>query len=327
MKLKILTLTALCAVLSFGTALADEPGGCRWIGGDTPTGSTVKREFDVFSPDTLDLQRVPIGSPMATWNAGISNRGSVVCNPWEVPIVRVRYLVEGRALADGFTNVFETGLTGVGVRISAGRNTLPWEFSYNNASNQLSLPTNLRIEFIRLSRDVATGNVLMNFKILLHVHTWNPAEIRIEGNTDLQSQSYFSGCAGVEKLNIPMGRLPIANLGGSQRKTFNLDVLCSGMAAGTKVPVKVYFEGSSDGPGRLNLEPGGAEGVEISLASDRGVSLPFSQGNALDMTWTRSEPTGELYRLPVVAEYVKKTSQKVEPGRANATLNYILEYN
>ncbi|MCP1482003.1 type 1 fimbria pilin [Pseudomonas chlororaphis] len=146
-------------------------------------------------------------------------------------------------------------------------------------------------------------------------------DIKIGGIVNIKTQSYFSDCTGVEKLNITMGRILIEKLEKDEEPSFNLDELCSGMAAGTKVPVKVYFEGSSDGPGRLNLEPGGATGVEISLLNDRGVKLPFSQGNALSMTWIRSEPKGEIYRLPVVANYVKKSSQKIVPRKANATLN------
>lgn len=281
----------------------------------------------------MDLRRVAIGAVLASSPriAIQSDNTRARCPGATTPMLPYLLSVNQGELAEGFTDVYRTGIRGVGVRfvsMSAPTGIIPLTFQIRNAGNSYaSLITAMRIDYIRTERDVAQGNALMDYKIQYHLNGWNAAEINIGGTTTLQSQSYFSGCTGVEKLNIPMGRVAISNLPKRQQKPFNLDVLCSGMAAGTNVPVKVYFEGDSDGPGRLNLEPGGAQGVELSLLNDRGAGLPFSQGSALTMTWTRSEPGGEIYRLPVVAAYVKKASQDIVPGRANATLNYILEYN
>lgn len=127
-------------------------------------------------------------------------------------------------------------------------------------------------------------------------------------------------------MDISMGHVPITDIGEKQH-SFGLDVVCSGMAAGTKIPGRVYFDGNSDGPGQLNLDLGCAKDVYISLLSDKGVIIPFSLGNALAMIWMRSEPKGEIYRLSVVASYAKRNLQNTGVGKANAALIYLLEYN
>lgn len=326
---QILVLTALCAASAFTTAHAENPGRCDWQMGP----GSGKKFYNVPAPASMDLRRVAIGSVLASSPRITIHSDSTLarCPGATTPMLPYVLSLSQGELAPGFSNVYNTGIRGVGVRfvsMSAPTGNIPLTFQIrNNPSSFASLITAMRIDYIRTERDVAQGDARMDYKIQYHLNGWNAAEISIGGTTRLQSQSYFSGCAGVEKLNIPMGRVVISHLPKQEQKPFNLDVLCSGMAAGSNVPVKVYFEGSSEGPGRLNLEPGGAQGVEISLRNDRGVNLPFSQGSALTMAWTRSEPGGEIYRLPVVAAYTRKGVQKVVPGKANATLNYILEYN
>ncbi|MDF3202866.1 hypothetical protein P3C29_29675 [Pseudomonas sp. 1912-s] len=307
-------------------------GMCRWSAYTPTYGSTDMRSWTVAAPSLFNLRQVPVGNVMASSSELIVHNEywQMEC-PWpDYPKLREEAYFKGLELVDGFTNVYKTGIAGVGARFSSlgfFKGVLPLSAeSKNSASTYGNIPNKIKIEFIRTSRDVAIGDVRMDLVIHYYLNGWNAAQIKISGVTTLESNSYFSGCAGTDKLNISMGSVLAADV-GTLNRSFNLDVLCSGMPAGTKVPVKVYFEGNSDGAGLLNLEPGGAEGVEILLVNDRGVRLPFSQGSALAMTWMRSEAKGEVYRLPVVAEYKQKASRKIRAGKANATLNYILEYN
>ncbi|MNM62276.1 hypothetical protein D3C81_736030 [compost metagenome] len=325
MKYIVLCLWVLSAALSLSTVQAATVEECAWYMQGT---GNNKLFVEASLPSSIELRKAPVGSVMASSQPIIINlNGSrgFVCNPG---MRYISMLMEQGSLVEGFTDVFHTGVAGVGFRLIDlnGSRAIPFQKSYEGAGGVVDALNKVRIDYVRISRDIATGQALMNFKVQQILNGWDALEVKFFGSTRIYSQAYFSGCTGVEKINISMGRVPISNL-GSKQKPFNLDVLCSGMAAGTKVPVKVYFDGSSEGPGRLSLEPGGAKGVELSLLSDQGIKLPFSLGGALGMTWVRSEPTGEIYRLPVVAEYVKKDSQAFEPGMANATLNYILEYN
>eukprot|EP01133_Synstelium_polycarpum_P005897 gene5897-6825_t len=305
------------------SAQADNPGNCYWVDNH----SKDMRTHNITLPGVFDLRNVPVGSVMAKTSMYDSFPSRLSCSPrprfWDNG-----YIIEGEQLVEGFTNVYKSGLAGVGIRF-LHYNTTILPYSYHGSTETFTYANGVpyvTVEFVRTSRDVVSGEAFINFKISTMLNGWKSSELFISGTTKLQSQAYFSGCTGVDKVNIPMGRVAIGEL-DAKPTPFNLDVLCSGAPAGTKLPVKVYFEGSSDGPGRLNLEPGGAKGVDISLTNDRGVALPFSQGSALSMTWTRTQPQGELYRLPVVAKYEKKGALKVEVGKANATLNYILEYN
>lgn len=328
MKTKILVLTVIFAVLRIETAWA--LNSCAW--NYVPKPATTFRTWDVIAPGAMDLKQAPIGSAMASSPPiTIHNEmWQIICPFPSEPMYRLSATIKQGELVDGFSDVYKIGLSGIGVRfvvLAYTNGSIPLLYESPNGDSKFgNAIQKMRIDFIRTSRDVVPGEANINFTIHQSMNGWDAAAIKVSGTTKLTTHSYFSGCTGIETLNIPMGRVGSGNLGASQNP-FNLDVLCSGMAAGTKVPVKVYFEGSSDGPGRLNLEPGGAQGVEIALLNDRGVKLPFSLGSALNLTWIRSEPKGEIYRLPVVAEYVKKASQKIEPGKANAVLNYILEYN
>ncbi|ROL92959.1 Pilin (type 1 fimbria component protein) [Pseudomonas sp. NFIX51] len=330
MKLKLLTLAATCAALGLNLAEAANPDGCYWHTGGI---GDQKRYFTMTAPSQLNLQSVPIGgvmanSPIATIHSEI---WQIKCPFPAVQNYRGEYYVSDAELADGFTDVYKTGIPGVGVRFKSNASgtigNLPMIDPFPNGNNTYTnVIKAVQLEFIRTARDVGQGMASMNFTIEQDINGWNAAQIKVGGSTNLETRSYFSGCAGVEQLTIPLGKVSIAEI-GKQQKQFNLDVLCSGLPAGTKIPVRVYFEGSSDGPGRLNLDAGGAKGVEIALKDGKGALLPFSKGSALAMDWINSQPGGELYRLSVSAGYAHKNVQTVEVGKANGTLNYIIDYD
>ncbi|QIH08274.1 fimbrial protein [Pseudomonas sp. B11] len=330
MKPQVLALAAAFAALAFNTAQAANSDGCFWYTGGS---GSQKRYFSMTAPSAIELKSAPVGSVMAT-----APKATIHTEIWQIkcpfpatPNYHGEHYIADGELADGFTDVYKTGIPGVGVRfMSAAGNasgSLPLKQGYrNSASMYINVIKSIQLEFIRTSRDVSQGTATMNFRIEQDINGWNAAQILVAGSTKLETRSYFSGCAGVEKLTIPMGRVSIGDI-GKQQKSFNLDVLCAGMPAGTKIPVRVYFEGNSSGPGRLNLDAGGATGVEISLSNGSGALLPFSRGSALSMGWINSQPGGELYRLPVNAAYARKAGQQVKAGMANATLNYIIEYD
>ncbi|MDD1141014.1 fimbrial protein [Pseudomonas sp. TNT2022 ID233] len=325
MKLRAVILTTIHLFLHNEFAHADNPNKCsssRW-GYETAT-------HTINLPGTIVLRKANIGSTMYSNTKDLTiSLVSMSCPYNTVKQLYISREVKGAELVDGYSNVYKTGLAGVGIMIVGSNPSMKVPSKYELTNGVGVGPYMIQLMsyvLIRTSRDVAQGEVLIDLNVNEIVNDWIGSTTHVTGLVKITSESYFNGCRGVEKINISMGRILIADIGSTQRE-FNLDVLCSGMSAGTKVPVKVYFDGSSDGAGRLNLEPGGAKGVEISLLNDRGAKLPFSKASAEAMTWTRSEPGGEIYRLPVIAKYAKKSSQKVEAGKANATLNYILEYN
>ncbi|WP_261792943.1 fimbrial protein [Pseudomonas chlororaphis] len=157
--------------------------------------------------------------------------------------------------------------------------------------------------------------------------------VRSQGTTELVNDVMFAGCESVGgAVNVPMGKQTIQNIksGSVKEVPFNFDVRCSGLAANTTVPVKVYFEGSSSGDGLLKLtnqgQTGVASGVGIAVTNDKGIKLPFDIARSIKLDWSRSIADGELYRFAGKAKYVPTTGQ-MAPGRGDATMNFVLNYN
>ncbi|MFT0869081.1 fimbrial protein [Pseudomonas sp. CAM1A] len=329
MKLNLLALAAAGTMLASNNAQAANPG-CYWYTGGS---GSIKRFFSMTAPTQIELKSAAVGAVMAT-----VPKVTIHTEIWQIkcPFPAVanysgRHYVADGELADGFTDVYKTGIPGVGVRFMSwagnASGSLPLDQGYTNSTSKyINVIKAVQMEFIRTAQFVGKGTANLSYRIEQDINGWNAAQLQVGGSTELTTRSYFTGCAGVEKLNIPMGRVSFSEIGKKQ-KSFNLDVLCEGMPAGSKIPVRVYFEGNSSGPGRLNLDAGGAKGVEITLRNGSGTLLPFTRGTALAMSWVSTQPKGELYRLPVSATYARKGTVKVEAGAANATLNYIIEYD
>jgi len=328
MKKAVLLFLIILGALGIDTAHA--AGLCYWYPNKNDQQIRIK---NTMQQDSVHLRRnAAIGellSPAITVSLiPYTGLEEVQC-AMSVPRVYWQYSDIGEGTKVGvFDDVYETNLPGVGIKFlwyGLGRGG---ELE-NSPTSTIELIRRQRLLLVRTAREVAGGTLQLNHTVTFTVNGWTAAEIRLTGQINLINDDYFSGCTGVKMLNIPMGRVMASGLGQQEAaQNFNFDVLCSGLPAGSKLPVKVYFEGSSDGPGRLNLTPGGAQGVEIALTTDNpSVKLPFTSAGALDMKWIRSEPKGELFRLPIRAQYVRKGKEPVGGGKANAVLNYILEYN
>ena len=331
MKMSILALllTALAAA-SIGTAHAFPM--CGW-----PRDPQFRQTKTELPPSLIDLDNVPIGQPMATVILFVyqDNLGQGLGTSWPycsslVDYVYWRFTPTNASLAPGYSDVYTTNVPGLGVRyfLHPYRMTSGEYGNYRGA--HVPIPPTIDIELIRTGQKVATGdNIYLTYPSLgLYVNDEYILEIRTPLTSQLASRGSFSSCVGSKFLSIPLGRVTADRLGQQEAsRDFDIDVLCTGVPAGSQLPVKVYFDGNSDGPGRLNLTPGGAKGVEIALTTDWGLKLPFAKASALNMSWIRTEATGERYRLPVKAQYVRKGADPVTPGMANAVLNYILEYD
>lgn len=172
----------------------------------------------------------------------------------------------------------------------------------------------------------------MNFKSLWK-HVEHTLTVESGSTTELVNNVMFAGCESVgAAVNVAMGKQTIENIkrGSVKEVPFTFDVRCSGLAANTTVPVKVYFEGSSPGDGLLNLtnqgQAGVASGVGISVVNDKGIKLPFDIARSIKLDWNRSTPDGEIYRFVGSAKYVPTTGT-MTAGKADATMNFVLNYN
>lgn len=131
---------------------------------------------------------------------------------------------------------------------------------------------------------------------------------------------------------VQMGKIAISNIksGAVPEKLFALDIRCRGMQPEKPVPVRIYFEGDSAGPGLLNPtgvgQAGVAQGIAIELKNDKGTKLPFSKPNAINLDWQRSDVDAEVYRFAGSARY-SASGGEIKPGKADASMTYVLDYN
>ncbi len=132
---------------------------------------------------------------------------------------------------------------------------------------------------------------------------------------------------------VPMGRAAISAVRAdtSPVRDYALNVTCEGTPAGSPPPVRVYFEGDAtpDGVLRLSELPETATGIGIAVTSTSGAPLPFAnRAQALGMTWVERKNGKDRYRFEGRARYVAMPGAgPPKPGRADAVMSYVLDYN
>lgn len=250
--------------------------------------------------------------------------------------LNMRYLMASGSAAQlesGYKDVYKTGVRGIGVRFKVATPFASWIVVPHETSGANNLDwvvaRFIQYQFVQTSQTLGTGNLKLNFNIRFTVNGWEAADM--SGNAEVAINYQFSSCAGVSRnISVPLGKVRASDVqaDATSDKALDLNVHCAGLPPGSQnFPVKAYFEGNFRTPGRLRLPSGGAGGVEISVLNEQGMTLPTSKATAMSMKWMRSDARGELYNLPIKARYVKIPGSLVTPGKANATLNYILEYN
>ncbi len=328
MKKKLfLAAAALFMALS---ARADNVNQCYWmVQPEAPVKDYAPRTRSLQFPAAQDLKLAPIGTSMGSFWIGLRDSNVVKCPHDIVPTLRWSYWLEGVEEVPGFNKVFKTNLPGIGFRLISDVWTptpLPFDWSIKNGVLSAERISGFTVEFIRTAHHIQTGSLDLNFTIYSKYDDWYPMTFNVSGSTALTTREYFTGCAGAPTVTFPLGKVHVNQLVQPQTRRFNLEVVCAGAPPGAKLPVRLYFEGSNNGAGRLNLSPGGAEGVEIALSSN-AVRLPFSVGGALNMDWLRTEPNGERYSMPIDAGYARIGGSDIKVGQANGTMNYVIEYN
>lgn len=253
------------------------------------------------------------------------------------------------ALATGFGNVYQTGVPGVGIRFSFKHSapfgwpeyrTPPFSETTTLASPVASAPNYMRVEYIRTAMAVGLGTATIDYRALYHYPpTLGPGTIRYivpPSSVTITQNVYFSSCVTAHPVTrVPMDK-QIASMirqGQNPSRMFRFDVRCMGrpVAANRPAPeVRVYFQGTSPGPGLLALDDATtrARNVAIELKTGDGVLFPFSPDQAVPMQWGGSDGNGnaEIYGLTGWARYVPHGGAPAT-GSGNASLTYVLQYD
>jgi len=305
-----------------------------------------QRTFNVNFPAALNVSGAPVGGVMARAEVRFApdDLSDAVCRKGSVPTFSIT--VPGGEVDPGYRGVYKTNLQGIGVRfvfldrLANNKYIPPWTgIVWDGLVNRP--PVRAVVELVRTEKSVATaGTVSVAFTAIFDADkdfrgNVNRYQISSEGTTEIINDVYYGACSTTTPaINVRMGKELIERIRyvEAPRHAFSLEVVCGTNKPGNPLPVKVYFEGDSYADGGLRLAGHGTEGVAsnvgIMLRSDKGTYLPFTPGRALAMDWSRSSAEGEVYRFSATATYVPMSPMSpMKPGRADATMNFIIEYN
>ncbi|KAA5837694.1 type 1 fimbrial protein [Pseudomonas chlororaphis] len=308
---------------------------CKWGENGAPSS-----HYQVNVPASLTVTRVPVGGILASYSHQIPGGAGLICSSGVMNIT-----FENGLEPSAIPNVYKTGVAGIGMRIIASRDLrwgvkdtvygLPSQYVFDGRNNPY-LPTYIYVEYVRTEIAVGSGKVPTNFTINFSIPdglTPSTVTYTSSGFTNLENNFYFSSCEAREpSMTVQMGKVPISNIksGAAPEKPFALDIRCRGIRPEKPVPVKIYFEGNSTGPGMLNLTRAGqtsvAQGVAIELKNDKGTKLPFDKPGAVSLDWQYSETDAEVYRFAGAARYTPSGGE-IKSGKADATMTYVLDYN
>ncbi|AZD07200.1 hypothetical protein C4K26_1786 [Pseudomonas chlororaphis] len=291
----------------------------------------VPQTLDIVLPAQATIKAAPIGGELARREVKLWNASSK-CENGDSLTARIKTALKPSVVP----NVYETGVKGLGVQFCVtwfASLVCPFYSQGIHGMGEWPLPSSLVMRIIRTDRNVGSGkSVPMAFTI-----DWliggAAFQVRGQGTTELVNDIFFAGCESVgAAVNVQMGKQTIENItkGSVREVPFNFDVRCDGLKPDTKVPVKVYFEGNSQADGLLKLvnlgQPGVASGVGISLVNNKGVKLPFDISRSVALDWNREIAEGSIYRFSGSAKYVP-TGGEIKPGKGDATMSFVLNYN
>ncbi|WP_338807203.1 fimbrial protein [Pseudomonas chlororaphis] len=292
----------------------------------------IPRALDIVLPSQAAIKKAPIGGELARHEVRLWSGFFTCSDAYQDLTIRISTALKPSAIS----KVYETGVKGLGVQFCldwGGTLVCPF-FSQglHNLGNK-DLPSYLVTRIIRTGRDVESGKSVPMAFTIDWVAGGAALQVKGQGTTELVNDVYFSGCESVgAAVNVQMGKQTIQHIkNGSVREVpFNFDVRCSGLKSGAKVPVKVYFEGASQGDGMLKLsnlgQAGVASGVGISLVNDKGAKLPFDIARSIGLDWNRDAAEGSIYRFSGKAKYTP-TGSEITPGKGDATMSFVINYN
>lgn len=235
-------------------------------------------------------------------------------------------------------DLWSTGVAGVGMRITFGHKPVPWTQEYIRWTENFypGAPALFRFELIRTTAsEVGSGVINLNHVIEIKTQESSPlllSQLTLSGSTKFVNNMGYSSCEPVSSLtNVVMSDVDTGDmeLGNTKETNFNIDISCFGAKPNTPPPVNIIFSGASSwiASGLLGIkeEPGAASGVAIALNDKNGNKISFSPA-VTKTDWLRSDQTAEIYRFSGKVKYVKSGTSGIKPGKANASVTYVISH-
>lgn len=296
--------------------------------------------MSLFPPSSIKISAAPVGGVLSRYVVRDNLAPSFRCRKGAV----INFKIGDFGLeSTGRPGVYKTAVKGVGLRLGASANYsasepdifAPWQYVTRKDDEIVYGPKAFFVDFIRLESEVGVGaEVPMSFMGNFGESTYVSANYRsFTSTTGVVNDIYFRSCKGAgAAVNVQMGKEAISNVksGFSNEKPFSFSVSCTGVKSGSSFPVNIYFEGNSPEDGVLRLsgegQSGNASGIGISLVNNQGEKLPFDRKRSIKTDWIRTEGNSEVYKFSGKAKYIL-TGGATNPGQANATMTYVLDYD
>jgi type 1 fimbria pilin len=250
------------------------------------------------------------------------------------------------AVSAGFSNAYDTNLTGVGIRVSvwaiggmtygigggyygmpATATPVPYQLPIQNLTGAALYGegyNQIRVELIRTATDVQGGVLQMSGPLLIISDQTGQSSPLTLTNLTVKATSSLSSCSvTTPHLIVDMGavRMPdVVAQTPAAAKSFTIELTCSAMPN-----VSIQFDGLTVAGNQKALQlrdgPGVATGIGLQILDSSSNPLTFGQMTPL----ATNAPTG-VNKFNFSARYVPIAPHRT-PGTADANATFTMEYN
>ena len=279
---------------------------------------------------------VPVGSVIKTmqgkWD-GYGSNSSGTCGAQTL----ISYQMPG-ALSAGFTDVHDTNLTGIGIRISAWcaypgyylmpttATVIPYSLPAQNiTSGAFGTGYNqIKVELIRTATDLGGGDLLVSGPILTLSDQSGQAAPSTLTTLTVKATSALKTCSvTTSRLVVDLGtvRMPdVVFSAPAASKAFTIEMTCA-----ASPDISIQFDGltvvGNDSVLQLRDAPGVATGIGLQILDSSPRPVTFGKM----MPLAAAAPTG-INKFNFSARYVPIAPHRT-PGTADANATFTMEYN
>ncbi len=293
------------------------------------------------------LPSTPVGGVIKQLSVPITARDNIVsCDRWGGGrAIGMYYNAAQSRLAAGFSNVYQTNVAGVGIRLYRDSGAIQTYYPHSlqlGAGSSYGLAGGMfRIEIIKTAEQTGSGAIAPNGRFTNYYIDGDGA-----GTPVLTSSFKGSGTtvvsptcevdAGSRNIVVDFGSVPNDSFTGvgsrAVDRDFNINLRCQGSnVAQYQSTIGIQLDATSasgNQPGTLALTSGSNSATRIGIQIVRRngsneQTIRFGDSLMLGDTVTGSSTMS----LPLRARYIQTQAGTVGPGEANGTATFTITYN
>lgn len=277
---------------------------------------------------------LPVGATITTWSTTISQPGTVMTCDARGGATVSADVVQGQAVA-GYSKVYTTGVTGVGIRMSRkttnAATTMVYPATFNAVANTTYTldASTFTVELIKTAMITGSGPLVAGQYSSYHLAT-NPSHpllttwVQGQGITIVSPSCMVD--VGSQNIAVNFGSVPQGSFSGigttAASRAFTISLQCQ-QSPGN---VFVRLDGTTDpsnSPGVLQITQGAqsARGVGIQVLDPANQAVVYGSNISAG-----SSPSGpSTLQVPFTARYYQ-TGSVITPGAANGTATFTIQY-